>query len=329
MRPTCTRRSEAGSPLHVKATRKKLACRALGRAGIRRRRRQDLLPRLPLDFAWDLLLAPLQAGILIAAAGSRFAARLERTGPPKFENVAILALQHRLLGIEPRQILLGCRLCGCFLTQGGIFRPRDALSSSSPAKAGEGDRPEGAVEGARASTLRKRHRKSMMRKLVCFPFAATQTPPPPRFAWSPSPASRGRMKSAVVLATHPRPSFVQFFSPQSKHGCPRRNRESLQVRQFKFIGPPALWTRNCDLRHLNRLTYVPWTALRMKAGRRSADRRNVSLSARRASKCCHLACARGALVLPALHRGSRQGAFAPFAQLQARLPGTWTRACIC
>ena len=136
----------------------------------------------------------------------------------------------------------------------------------------------------------------MMRKLVCFPFAATKTPPPPRFAWSPSPASRGRMKSAVVLATHARPSFVRFFSPQSRHGCPRKNSEVIASETVQVHWSASTLARGCNLAHLNRLTFVPWTALRMKAGRRSADRRNVSLSARRANKCCHLACARGALV---------------------------------
>ena len=89
-----------------------------------RRRRQDSLPRLALDGARHSIHGLFQAGILIAPAGSRFAARLEPAGPPKLENVAIVALQPRLLGIEPSHILLGCYFFDSLHPHGGILRSR-------------------------------------------------------------------------------------------------------------------------------------------------------------------------------------------------------------
>ncbi len=48
--------------------------------------------------------------------------------------------------------------------------------------------------------------------------ALRPTPPPPRFAWSPSPASRGRIRK-FVLAAHMRPSFAQSLPPP-RSGAP-------------------------------------------------------------------------------------------------------------
>ena len=63
-------------PLAIEIIRHEFARRALGRAGIRRRRPQDFLDRVPLDAARDVLDAAFEAGILIAAAGARGRQRL-------------------------------------------------------------------------------------------------------------------------------------------------------------------------------------------------------------------------------------------------------------
>jgi hypothetical protein len=66
-----------------------LARRTLRRAGACRRRLQDLLARLPRNVAGDLGFAPLETGVLIAAASARPAAALARTVAPEFEHIAI------------------------------------------------------------------------------------------------------------------------------------------------------------------------------------------------------------------------------------------------
>src|SRR5216684_1352548 len=69
--------------------------------------------------------------------------------------------------------------------------------SFPPRDSGEGGPRSCAVGGASPCTASLGHASK----------ALHHTPPPPRSAWSPSPASRGRM-SQVVLATQLRPSYA-------------------------------------------------------------------------------------------------------------------------
>jgi hypothetical protein len=68
--------------LLIKIARHALPRRVFGTADIGRRRRQDVLPRAPLDVVRYAIERPLQAGILIAAAALISAAPLAPAGPP-------------------------------------------------------------------------------------------------------------------------------------------------------------------------------------------------------------------------------------------------------
>src|SRR5271170_8518455 len=93
--------------LLIKIIRHALPRSTLGRADIARRRGQNVLPRLPLDFAWHAIQRTLEAGLGVAAARSQFAAALERTVTPQFESIAIAALLQRRLGLKPRVVVVG------------------------------------------------------------------------------------------------------------------------------------------------------------------------------------------------------------------------------
>ena len=97
---------------------------------------------------------------------------------------------------------------------------------SCPREAEKGDRAKGAVEGASASPRRKRCRyaltfehcscaRAVMRAAPWPLFfcndneAPPQRPPPPRFAWSSSPASRGRKKKRIRSRDASAPELCQ------------------------------------------------------------------------------------------------------------------------
>ena len=122
--PRCS--SSSSLPPLDQTAGKKLARLPLRRAGLRRRCRQDLLPRLPLHVARDLGDVASEADTRIAAARSRSATLLERTHPPELEDIAIGALERRLLGIEPRRIALGRQCRRCLLAHTFSMTPCDA-----------------------------------------------------------------------------------------------------------------------------------------------------------------------------------------------------------
>jgi hypothetical protein len=93
--------------IRLPCTGKKLARCAYRGSGVRRRHRQDLPPRLPLQLPRYFPHPALEAHLRIAAAAPRFAARPQGTQPPELEHVAIVTPQRRLLGAEPRRIVLG------------------------------------------------------------------------------------------------------------------------------------------------------------------------------------------------------------------------------
>ena len=62
--------------------------------------------------------------MLIAAANSGFAAALQRVAPPEFEDIAVVARQQRLLGIEPGDVAFDCRFLRRFFAQGEVLVPR-------------------------------------------------------------------------------------------------------------------------------------------------------------------------------------------------------------
>ena len=84
----------------AQAARQNLARGAFRRAGIRRRRGQHLLARLPLVPARNLMLAFFQAGGRIADAAPGSAAWLERTVAPEAEDTAIVARELCRLRLE-------------------------------------------------------------------------------------------------------------------------------------------------------------------------------------------------------------------------------------
>jgi hypothetical protein len=171
------------------ATGKKLARGAFGGSGVRRRRFQNLPPRLPLQLPWYFPHPALEAELRIAAAAPRFAARPQRTQPPELEHVAIVPPQRRLLSAEPRRIFLG----GLLLRRVFVHGVPD--SSSCPAKRGRGTALRNSVvEGASAAPLAQSpHAPSTAR---------VRGPPPPlRFT------TRGRI-SERIPATQMRPSLA-------------------------------------------------------------------------------------------------------------------------
>jgi hypothetical protein len=135
----------------------------------------------------------------------------------------------------------------------------------------------------------------------------------------------------IILATLSRPSFANNHTPVSalRHSRLHHGPERLPSDLIR-------WAIN---------SIPKYYAQARKRGKRSAERRRVLIriigcgSPLRTSPACSMIPksgyrfsdkimlkqereARRGARLSALHRGSHQGAFAPFAQLQARLPGT-------
>ena len=80
---------ERSTPLLIKIPRHELARRAFGRADIRRRRLEDILPGLPLDLVRHALERALEAGMAIVAAAPLPVARPEPAAQPQAEGLAI------------------------------------------------------------------------------------------------------------------------------------------------------------------------------------------------------------------------------------------------
>jgi hypothetical protein len=176
-------------------TGKKLARCAYRGPGVRRRHRQDLPPRLPLEVARYVPRPALEAELRIAAAAPRFAARPQWTQPPELEHVAIVTPQRRLFGAEPRRIVLGSLLLRRVFVH-AVHRSGVQPTSAPfilPREAGKGDRPKGGGRGVGKDDARRASGDSA-RPL----HHASHGPPPPlRFT------TRGRI-SERILATRMR-----------------------------------------------------------------------------------------------------------------------------
>ena len=90
--------------LLIQIPRHALPRRALRRADIARRGREDVLPRPPLLRMRHAIERAAQAASRFAAAAALPAARLARAGPPQGERVAIAALLQRLLDREAPRV---------------------------------------------------------------------------------------------------------------------------------------------------------------------------------------------------------------------------------
>src|SRR5580704_10773288 len=86
--------------LLIQIPRHALPRRALRRADIARRGREDVLPRAPLLRMRHAFEREAQAAGRFAAAAALPAARLVAAGPPQGERVAIAALLQRLLDLH-------------------------------------------------------------------------------------------------------------------------------------------------------------------------------------------------------------------------------------
>jgi hypothetical protein len=92
--------------LPIKIARHALPRRAFRRADIRRRRRKNRLPRLPLLRMRHACERVLEATVRIAAAGGVPPARLQRARAPQLERLAIAPLLQRFLGGKARRVFL-------------------------------------------------------------------------------------------------------------------------------------------------------------------------------------------------------------------------------
>jgi hypothetical protein len=197
----------------IQIARHGLPRRALGLADIRRRNGENVLPRLPLRVLRDASKRRRKARMSIAAARGAAAALFAAARFPQRKRLAIAPSLQSLFRRKPRGVvrrgefsrarhhraktrwsMLTCRcingsflVCVEFAWIAGSSPAMTkwtyvlaALSNFIPPRAsGEGGPRVCAVGGA---------------------LRVVETPPPPRCAWSSSPASQGRMQSNPVLA---------------------------------------------------------------------------------------------------------------------------------